>query len=722
MSEFSEDLMLQCLEQNPPDLSTLAAPLTVLHEDDPETADAHSRLIRETLKEKNALRQVVDLYLVLADWHATDRPWRNVALKQLKEAFSEDPLYQLYLELSSLDTPRVRVKEALRRISVMADFAPGGFVYEKNRGFGTIREVHHDQRKVVIDFLSQSGQDMELGFASEILDLIDDQHLFARKHMDPESLDQLVKDKPAEVVRIALRSFGPTPAGRLQDILSPAIVPDSKWKTFWANARKELKNDTLVVIPVKRSEPIELLTKEKSYDEAWFRDLSDLRHMETILLQLEELLDAGAKEAVTGPSREKVIDRLRFVVTGAEGKHHDFSVRVWLIARELGMTPGEVNLTGFLGRVKTPEGMLGVVDTLPAKMTKEFFAALSDVDQEATSDVLLRVLSQFEYSALNEAINLLFSLGHEERVAATLRQGWNQWDAEVDVMYWLSQNRDKVALWNYGNTPDLVARLLKVLNRDYAGNRLRVQNQLREIFRQPSWLKEVLGSMDERQRRAFTQGVKDNSAWEQLDKASVLGQIVKIDGSVSDIVSGRTEETEETAQAGLPRVTSFRSYKEREAYLEKLNTKDIPENTREIAVARSYGDLRENFEYKAAKDTQRLLLSRKAEIESQLREVKATDFTEFPTDVAGIATTVTIAYGDGRQVAYHILGEWDSDTTRNILSSGSALAKALSGCVAGDTVSIPGDQNREDVQVVSVTPLADDIRTWLAEALPTPDA
>lgn len=713
MSEFDEVQMLQCLEKEPPEISPLVHPLTVLFREDPETADAHAKLIRITLAEKACLEQLVGFYQVMADWHATDRDWRKKALKELTKAFERDALYLRLLELCGLESPRVRVKEAFRRIGVMARLKPGAFVFVKNFGFGILNDVRHDEGKVVIDFPNRPGHEMNMAFAAEVTDLIAPTHLFAMKHTDAAKLDAMVEENPAEVVRIALRSFGPTPAAQLQSLLVPEILPEAKWKTFWAKARKDLKDDSLVVIPSKRSEPIELLSQEKSYDAAWFRSFGEQRNMEALLQQMEELLEAQPEGGKAGDERATLVDRLRFVVIGGEGKHHDFMVRAWLISRRLGLTPGEVHLENFLERATHSEGMLNIVQALSAAMTKDFFAAMADTDPEGTDEALLKVLPELEYSALNEAIQLLFAHGKEDRVASALRQGWNQWSSEVDVMYWLSQHREKISAWNYGNVPDLVARLLKVVNRDYAGARLRVQNQLREIFRQPSWLKDVLSSMDERQRRAFTQGVKDSTAWEQLDKASVLGQIVKIDGSLQDIVSGKADE-QAAALRPSTWVSSHRSYKEKQAQLQKLINKDIPENTREIAVAREHGDLRENFEYKAAKDTQRLLMARKAEIEAQLRDVKPTDFSEFPTELAGIATTVTLTPADGGEIQYHILGEWDSDADRNIIASGSGLAKALQGHAAGDVVEIPGEQGPVKVTLQAVKPLAPDLLTWLS--------
>ena len=713
MSEFSEVLMLECLESNPPDLTPILGSLTVLFREDPETAESHVKLIRLQLVGKAAYSELVRLYQVMADWYSSDRSWRKIVQRDLSKAFADDPLQIALLKLSGMENPRLKAKEALRRLEMLAALKEGDYVFMKNFGFGTVKEVRHGDCRLIVDFTEKPNHELDLGFAAEKMVRIDENHLYARRFLAPEKMEEMVKSNPAEVVRIALRSFGPTAAPQLQAMLVPDIFPDAKWKTFWANARKELKKDALVVIPSKRSQPLELLDTEKSYDGNWFWNLGELRNMEAILNELEECLMSGVP-VLEDSARKIVVDRLRFVEIGAKGRHYDFLVRCWLIAIRLDISPGEVELSNFLATAKTPDGLLTTVEMLSANLTKAFFAALSQADSEAAAEVLITVLPQLEYSALNEAISLLIEQEREDRVASALREVWNQWSAEVDVMFWLSQNNKKISEWNYGNTPDLVARVLKVINRDYTGNRLRVRNQLREVFRKPVWLKEVLSSMDERQRRAFTQGVKDSTAWEQLDKASVLGQIVKLEPSVSDIVSGKTED-QAADLAERPRVSSIRSYQEKEAQLLKLIQKDIPENTKEIAVAREYGDLRENFEYKAAKDMQRVLMGRRAEIENQLRVVKASDFSEFNADEAGIATTVHIRFAEGDDATYHLLGEWDSVPDRNIIAIGSAMAKALDGNKEGDTVEVPSETGKRTATIVSVKPLEADILSWVTE-------
>jgi len=130
-------------------------------------------------------------------------------------------------------------------------------------------------------------------------------------------------------------------------------------------------------------------------------------------------------------------------------------------------------------------------------------------------------------------------------------------------------------------------------------------------------------------------------------------------------------------------------------------------------VARSYGDLSENFEYKAAKDMQRVLMARRAELEDMMSRVRPTDFSEAPKGVAGIGSTVVLAHADGHEDRFHILGEWDQQPDRHIISSNTRMARALAGKKPGDRVSVPAEDGSEaECLLKAVEPLPPDIVEW----------
>jgi transcription elongation GreA/GreB family factor len=167
-----------------------------------------------------------------------------------------------------------------------------------------------------------------------------------------------------------------------------------------------------------------------------------------------------------------------------------------------------------------------------------------------------------------------------------------------------------------------------------------------------------------------------------------MSRVVKEFPFVQDLLVTRTAKEQ-------PPIVSRASFQKRQAELDEIIQKKIPQNSKEIGQARSYGDLRENFEFKAAKDMQKLLMRRRAELEVLLTRAQPTDFTDVKTDIAQIGTSVTVTDLDSsKQSTYHILGAWDSDPDRGIISYPAALAQALLNKRAGDTVETAGEAGK----------------------------
>ncbi|MEA2069373.1 MAG: GreA/GreB family elongation factor, partial [Verrucomicrobiota bacterium] len=156
-------------------------------------------------------------------------------------------------------------------------------------------------------------------------------------------------------------------------------------------------------------------------------------------------------------------------------------------------------------------------------------------------------------------------------------------------------------------------------------------------------------------------------------------------------------------------MTSTRSYTDRQKQLEHIMTVDIPENSKEIEVARSYGDLRENAEFKYAKERQGLLMAQGAQLAEDLEKVKPSEFADASTGKVSAGCGVQLAYADGSTETYYILGVWDQDETLSIISCETRLAKALLGHGEGDTVEIPSGE----CELKAVLPLPESIKAWI---------
>src|SRR6058998_3233845 len=127
-------------------------------------------------------------------------------------------------------------------------------------------------------------------------------------------------------------------------------------------------------------------------------------------------------------------------------------------------------------------------------------------------------------------------------------------------------------------------------------------------------------------------------------------------------------------------IVSWSSLEKRKAEYEELVKVKIPENSKEIALARSYGDLSENFEFKAAKQMQSVLMRRKADLEQMLHNARGTSFKNVDISRVSIGTIVTLRNVETNDVeTYTILGAWDGNPDRHIISYQTAIGQALLG-------------------------------------------
>ena len=119
---------------------------------------------------------------------------------------------------------------------------------------------------------------------------------------------------------------------------------------------------------------------------------------------------------------------------------------------------------------------------------------------------------------------------------------------------------------------------------------------------------------------------------------------------------------------------------------------------------------------------QTILLRREAELQQMLSEVMPTDFSGFPSDLAGVGTGVRIAFPDGRRESYFILGEWDRDERLGIISSTTRMAQSLDGFKPGDDVTVPTEHGESPAVLEDVYDLTDEVRAWVTtEVAPVSD-
>jgi transcription elongation factor GreA len=141
-----------------------------------------------------------------------------------------------------------------------------------------------------------------------------------------------------------------------------------------------------------------------------------------------------------------------------------------------------------------------------------------------------------------------------------------------------------------------------------------------------------------------------------------------------------------TVSRGL--IVTAEKYEEKQRLLQTIMEVDVPLNQKEIAFALSLGDLRENAEYKAAKEKQDELNARVGKLKNELEKAQIFDKTSVSTSKISFGTKITLLNElAGNKEEYTILGPWESDPSRDIISYLSPLGKKLFNHKVGERLS-----------------------------------
>jgi transcription elongation GreA/GreB family factor len=709
----SESWFLAQVEKPQIDVALLLQSIEKLRADGlADAAESRAELLQDSLAERGLQDEALQVMEQRAAWAAaraggSPLNWQLEAVDILGNTWESKALID-----GATSERIVSARESLRRLRLLRSLKEGAFVYDKTWGMGAVGKVDLFNKKVEIDFERKLGHQLSLAYAAETLQLIDENHLLVWKKHKSAELKELVVKQPAEVIRLYLRSFGPAPIAQIQQTLQSGIVAETDWKRFWDAARKALKSDPGVLLPATRSESLRLAPQAAAADAGndWYAALARERDLKTIVERFEELAEQKTVPTLSESERRVLSDRLAYVLHGATRKQLGVRARALIAASRLALesgTAGDAAWEEFFAASTFEPTMR----QMSVRASRAFLRCLAQRDAGRLEALLIRLLPGLDIGTLNEAIAHLIESGREPALVQLYQSALAQRNPSVELLSWLSRNMDRIDAWALGAYAPWVMMMIDELEEDYMGDRLKAQNQMRERFARNDWLKDVLANLDNQQRRNLLARVKDSSGWDTLDKQSVMAQIVKLYPQLEEILVARAEPRDAAPARAV--LTSRRSYRERQIQLQRIVSVELPKVAKDIGIARSYGDLRENFEFKAAKEHQLVLMRKRDELDDMLRRVTPSDFRGFPAEQAGMGAGVVLEYADGKRERYFILGEWDGDPALGIISCNSRMALALTGRRAGEQVTVPTEHGEAVCRVVEVTGLTDDVQAWV---------
>lgn len=586
----------------------------------------------------------------------------------------------------------------------LSNLPVGAFCQHKSWGAGRIAEWDLLGDRVVIDFEGKPGHPMKLGFAVGSLEPLAEDHILARRVGDLPALQTMAKERPADLVTLALKSSGKTMSlDALEGLLIPRIIKEADYKSWWSAAKKALKDKRHIVVPAKRTELLVLRDEDVRHGNAMLDDLKNARDLKAKLNALARIqkdldlfenhdsdlipvfqeLDSTVRKSWKLQLREALnllLSRDELLDSAKGAKLPEGSLTVEQLLRD--------------AKPQLADAVNGLPVALLSRVYKAFPAAFPD---RAWVQESLNHLTKTGGRAVAEIAAVLDANDEIDLLADFLKKAVRNRQLSTDLLIWMCKERKGKAEGVFDM--DLGNAIISALEDDHIAGGPKRTGRLHDAFAEDIGLVgEMVGDADADELRLFAKRILSSPVFDELTRRSLMGRLIKARPETQELM----DDTGNNQAAAL--VVSWESMEKRKIELEDLVRVKIPQNKKDIQIAREYGDLRENFEYKSARQHQAVLLRMQSTYERELRRARGTDFVGVSTETVGIGTIVDIQdVATGKTETQTILGAWDGDPDQSILSYLSEMAKSLIGKKVGDEAELPTDTHgTRKVKIVSI--------------------
>lgn len=589
--------------------------------------------------------------------------------------------------------------------------APGNYCLHRSWGFGKIVDFDDAQGKLIIDFEEgKEGHAMAPAFCVDKLDVLKPEDILVRSRTEPDVVDELIKKRPADLIVEILASSDDHAmmASEIERILARVIGP-IKYKKWWTATKKVLVKDPRIGVPVKKTDPYILREEPVKPEEEILEQFHGTKNSKQKIELGEKLYALSENISVIREELPEILAALTDAIRNAKSlSQADRLHGVWVrnnLARDLhedveALEPSSASI------LDATSDYSELAEDLPSQYYKRYIDLIRRTYPDKWKQMVEDLLRNSSGKFTSECINFMLEHDMEDRISYCLNRWLNEQTIKGPLLFWVVKNRNSkkyAPIIDPLITPRLLSAMFYAIDYEALQNASARRIPLADILSDDQdIIPDLLADANVETARDLAQTLLLNQGFEDLTKKSLLARFIKKFPTIQSLLAGEASQT--TEEDAL--IVSQESFNDAKAEYEELIAKKIPENKEAIAVAREHGDLKENSEYKMARQDQDILLSRKNELEVDLSRARVTDFTDAPVGNIGIGSVVELEQGGGGSQRYSILGAWDSDPENNVLSYKTPLAQQLLGKEKGDTVTTKIGGNEETWKVL-------DIKRWV---------
>ena len=529
----------------------------------------------------------------------------------------------------------------------------------------------------------------------------------------PDALRRMAEEDPAALVQKALRvSGGRADFKQIKFLLIPAVIPADKWSAWWNSVKVALKRCPLLEIGSGTQPTLVLRSVEASYAD---KVLSGFRQAETTYARVQQALTYLAELEAGHEADPKLAAAL-----GEE------LLRIGRAASDPGEALACLSALAEL-RARFPELPDPTADLLQRLADcKDPAALMKGIDGEEISRMVLGVAQKllgerwpqfFADAFVGSSLRLcdwiareLAKVNRSDLLAPAAERVLTAPEASPETSGWVW----RWALSGEGPGQGRLERLavsvtmLDLMNRlahaPRGATRADQRKSLGKLLALASagdfrLLRDLIGSADLDAARRLHTAIVVNEGLGDEGRHELLGALRE---RYPEEFIERKNLWEDahlyTSAAGLARRT---------AEMEKLANVDMPANAAAIGKAAAHGDLRENWEYKAALEERDRLVERATRMRDELSRARVLHADQLSGDEVNVGTAARLRNrGTGAERTVRFVGPWDTDIANGVYSYLAPLSLRFMGKKVGDRVAAAFGEEEGEFEIVAIEKIA----------------
>lgn len=644
--------------------------------------------IWETLEESEKKHR---LFCLIFDVQSTNEPaLAEVAYNYLFARYGSDPSFVQKARLIGL-----REKDSFRycvsNFDILNHMVVGNFfLHTGGWGVGEVMDVSMLREQVILEFDYVAGQkDLSFENAFKNLLVIPKTHFLAMRFGNPDELEKLAKADPVKVIRLMLSDLGPKSAQEIKDELCDLVIPEEDWARWWQTARTKIKKDTLIEVPKTLREPFRLRVAALSHEERLQKALSSKPDADTLIEMVYSFMRDFPAAFKNDDFKESLKNQLVEVLSHDEITDGQ-EMQILFFLQDLDYQGDKTKIQDIINRFTSVEDVVKEIHVLAYK--KRFLVEVRKVRKD-WADIFLNLIFLVDVNPLRDYLLGELLAAHQEEGLIKRFEGLLIDPIEApQALLWYFQKimvDSKLPLSDQDGKNRFFEAFFTVLHR------LEPLSPQRELVKK---MHQFLSAGRYQNVRQIFQGASKTVVKEILllsTKCQTLtDHDIKILYSLAEVVHpslGKFGKKEESDEETITWSTE-EGYNKLKTRIHHIATVETVDNAKEIEVARSHGDLRENSEFKFALERRDRLQSELRFLSEQLNTMRILSADDINTDVVSVGTVVSLKAPDGKITKYTLLGPWDADPEKNILSFQSKLAQNLKDLPVGSKCQI---QNQE---------------------------